>query len=107
MGLTLTITSPRAYVKAVSGLFISPKYPMGLTIKEIDILARLMEHSPQGALTQKVRNKVMEDLNFTPQNFWNTMTSLRKKKAISRDELHKIFTAKTIKIHYALRSTDR
>ena len=106
MGLKLTINSPRAYVTAVSGLFISPKHPMGLTIKEQDIIAAIMDHSPEGFISEKVRAKVMEDLDFTRQNFYNTMTKLRAKKAISRDELHKIFTTKSITINHAVGSSN-
>ena len=105
MGLKLTISNPLAYVKAVSGLFVTKKRHAGLTSKEMTILAKLMEHTSSGMITMKARKKVIKELGLKPQNFYNAMVDLKAKQAISGDELHSIFTSDTITIRNAINDT--
>jgi len=101
MGLTLTIKSSREYAKAISGLFISKKNPSGLTSKEIEIVAKLMEHCKQGIITSSARQASMEELKMKKQNFYNAMSVLKGKQVITGEELNKVFTTDTIRINNA------
>jgi DNA-binding MarR family transcriptional regulator len=101
MGLKLTLKSPRDYVVAISGLFVNSRYPNGLTLKEIEIIAALMQHSRQGIITTTVRRKIMKELDLKPQAFYNTMSSLKLKQVIDGEELHRLFTNTDISLHYA------
>jgi len=101
MGLKLTIKSPVGYVRAVSGLFITKANPSGLTAKEIEIVAKLMEYSSSGIITFPARKKTMDDLELKTQNFYNAMTVLKKKGVVVNEELHRIFTSKNLTVHYA------
>ena len=101
MGLKLTLRSPRDYVVAISGLFVNKRHPQGLTLKEIDVVASLITHSKQGIITTSARKKVMEELKLEPQNFYNTMSSLKSKQAIDGEELHKLFTVESIHLIHA------
>ena len=102
--LRLNLKRPKEYVRAVSGLFYS-KYG-GLTDKEIDILARLLDKCPNGVITQRARDEVIEEMGMKTQNFYNTMSTLKRKRAISGDELHMLFTVGQIKLNYANSSTN-
>lgn len=101
MGLKLTLQSPVAYVRAVSGLFITKNHPSGLTGKEIKIIAKLMEHSTSGVLTFAARKKTMDELGLKQQNFYNAMTILKSKGVLVDEELHRIFTSTSLNINYA------
>ena len=105
MGLKLTISNPLAYVKAVSGLFVTKKRHAGLTSKEMAILAKLMEHTNSGIITMDARKAVIKELGLKPQNFYNAMVDLKGKQAVSGDELHAIFTSDTITIRNAINNT--
>ena len=105
MGLKLTISNPLAYVKAVSGLFVTKKRHAGLTSKEMTILAKLMEHTSSGLITMTARKATIKDLGLKPQNFYNAMVDLKGKQAIVGDELHSIFTSDTITIRNAINNT--
>ncbi len=101
MGLKLTLQSPVGYIRAVSGLFITKKYPSGLTPREIDIVAKLMEHSSAGTVTFAARKKTMTELEMKPQNFYNAMVILKEKGVMIEQELHRTFTTNAITIKYA------
>jgi hypothetical protein len=101
MGLKLTLQSPVAYVRAVSGLFITKDHPSGLTSKEVRIIAKLMEHSTKGVITFAARKKTMEELGFKRQNFYNAMTVLKSKGVMVDEEMHRIFTSHILTINYA------
>ncbi len=101
MGLKLTVQSPVAYVRAVSGLFITKNHPSGLTGKEIKIVAKLMEHSPSGIVTFAARKRTMDELELKEQNFYNVMTILKKKGVIVGEELHRIFRTDQLSVNYA------
>jgi hypothetical protein len=105
MGLKLTISNPLAYVKAVSGLFVTKKRHAGLTSKEMQVIAKLIEHSEAGVITMSTRKKAIKELALKPQNFYNAMVDLKAKQAISGDELHAIFTSDTITIRNAINDT--
>lgn len=105
MSLKLNLRTPRAYVQAVSGLFISPKNPNGLTPKEMDVLACLMEYSRHGVITHSARTKSMEKLKFKDQNFYNAMSSLKTKRAVDGEELHPVFIVKSLSVDYANNGT--
>lgn len=102
--LKLNLKKPKEYVQAVSGLFHSVKHG-GLTSKEIEILARLLDKCPDGVISKRAREGVANELGMKIQNFYNTMSSLKKKRAISGDELHMLFTVRSIKLNYANSST--
>ena len=104
MGLKLTLQSPVAYVRAVSGLFITKDHPSGLTGKEVRIIAKLMEHSTKGVVTFAARKKTMEELGLKTQNFYNAMTILKGKGVLIDEEMHKIFTSTSLTVNYALSS---
>lgn len=101
MGLKLTLKSPVAYVRAVSGLFITKNHPSGLTSKEIKIISKLMEYSTSGVVTFAARKKTMEDLTMKRQAFYNAMTILKAKNVLVDEELHRIFTSNMLTINYA------
>lgn len=101
MGLKLNVAAPRAYVQAVSGLFISKENPNGLTSKEMDVLSCLMEFSFHGMVTKDARVKAMEKLKFKNQNFYNAMSSLRDKKAVNGEKLHPVFVQTSLQVSYA------
>ena len=101
MGLKLNLSSPRAYVQAVSGLFISPNHPNGLTSKEMNVLSCLIEYSTHGIVTQEAREKSIDKLKFTKQNFYNAMSTLKSKQAIKGESLHSIFTSDNLMLSYA------
>lgn len=100
MNLKLNLNSPEAYVRAVSGLFISKKHPLGLTQKEIKLISKLIEHSPSGVVTFSARKKTMDEFALKPQNLYNTMTILRSKGVFVEDELHKVFTSSSLTVSY-------
>ncbi len=101
MGLKLTLQSPVGYIRAVSGLFITKVHPSGLTPREIDIIAKLMQHSVSGIVTFAARKKTMSELDLKPQNFYNAMVILKEKGVMINKELHRTFTTNTITIRYA------
>ena len=101
MGLKLTIKSPAGYVRAVSGLFITKEYPSGLTIREMQIIASLINHSKSGVLTFASRKKTMDELEIKSQHFYNAMVVLKRKGVLVEDELHRIFTSSNLTINYA------
>ena len=105
MGLKLTISNPLAYVKAVSGLFVTKKRHAGLTSKEMIVIAKLMEHTDSGMITKEARKTTMKELGLKHQNFYNTMVDLKEKQAISGNELHSVFTSSTITIRNAINDT--
>lgn len=82
--MELKVQNPLLYVKAVNGIF-------NLTDKEMDYVVAIME---VGADYKKVASK----LGATNQVSANYMTMLRKKKALNKNELHKIYKLKNIKI---------
>ena len=104
MGLKLTVQSPVAYVRAVSGLFITKNNPSGLTSKEIRIIAKLMQHSSSGVVTFATRKRVMDELEIKQQHFYNSMTTLKSKGVLVNEELHRIFTSDSLTINHALDS---
>ncbi len=101
----MTIATPRAYVQAVSGLYLTRKKYAGLTSKQKDIIAKLIEHSDNGVITVTTRREVMKQLGLKPQNFYNAMVDLKSKQAIIGNELHKIFTSNMITIKNAYNTT--
>lgn len=96
--LNLRLNSSKAYVRAVSGLFITPKNAAGLTPKEQEMLALLMDHSHDGYISQRTRKIVRETLGMEEQLFYNRMSKLKKKQAIIGEELHSIFKSTNINI---------
>jgi len=104
MALKLTLKSSAGYVRAVSGLFITKNHPSGLTPREIDIIAKLIEHSSSGVVTFAARKKTMEQLDLKPQNFYNAMVILKEKGVMIEQELHRTFTTNAITIKYASNS---
>lgn len=82
--------NPHAYVVAVSGVFINPKYPTGLTAKEISVISTmivLMRKMGINVLTRGMRIELMKRLKLTPRNFYNTIWILKNKNAIMADDM--------------------
>ena len=104
MGLKLTVHNSVAYVRAVSGLFITKSHPSGLTNKEVRIIAKLIEHSSSGVLTFAARKKTMDELVMKRQAFYNAMTILKAKGVLVNEELHRIFTSDSLTIKNASNS---
>ena len=101
MQLNLKVNHPKKYVQAVSGLFINARSPSGLTSREIDMIALLIEHSTSGLITHDTRKIVMEKMGTKRQRFYNMMATLKGKGIVSNGELHRLFTASVIKLNYA------
>jgi hypothetical protein len=101
MALKLKVNTSDAYVRAVSGIFITKKNPSGLTPKEIELISKLMEHSVKGVITSKTRTVVTEAMGWKKQNFYNMVVILKTKGVLVDEELHRIFTSGSINLQYA------
>lgn len=106
MSLRLEVGKAKSYVRAVSGLFINARTPSGLTSKEIEIIALLMEHSKSGIITQNTRKKVMEVMGMKRQSLYNMMTILKSKNVMNDGELNRLFTVGEVNVKYATDSRD-
>lgn len=86
----LELKDPHAYVIAVSGVFINPKYPTGLTAKEISVISAMitvMHKMEINVITRGMRIELMKRLKLTQRNFYNTIWILKNKNAITADDM--------------------
>ena len=76
----------RGYLQGISGLFISPVNPGGLTPTELDVLTTiifLLEQEQLDRVTTTVRSRVGEMMNYPPQVVTNYIKKLRDKKVLT------------------------
>jgi DNA-binding response OmpR family regulator len=94
----------RGYLQGISGLFISPENPGGLTPKELDILAILIRVSKSKnthQLSSDVKSKAAELTNHSKQVITNYIKRLRDKKVITADNtIHPLLREASITITY-------
>ena len=94
----------RGYLQGISGLFITPDNPQGLTPKELDILTVLivsMNEQDVKVLNTDVRSRAGELTNHSKQVITNYIKRLRDKKAITKDNtLHPILRGIDVTISY-------
>ena len=77
------------YIASISGLFITPNNPGGLTKKEmimITVLIRQMELLGVNVITQSVRERTMDVLQIDKRYLYNMISNLRNKKVITNDD---------------------
>ncbi len=94
----------RGYLQGISGLFITPDNPQGLTPKELDILTVLvfsLNEKGETILTTDVRARAGELTNHSKQVITNYIKRLRDKKAITAyNTLHPILRGINVTISY-------
>jgi DNA-binding MarR family transcriptional regulator len=101
----------RGYLQGISGLFISPDNPNGLTPKELDVLTALVflaGETQDRRITTEIKNKVAEMMNYPQQVVTNYVKKLRDKKVLSvKNELTLLLTANEVTIKYAKTQEDK
>jgi hypothetical protein len=104
MKKTATPKNLRGYLQGISGLFISPTNPGGLTPKEIDILTAfvfLLKSGDTKQVTTDIKATVANMFNYPPQVVTNYVKKLRDKKVLTlTNELHPLLYASEITIKY-------
>lgn len=106
--MILTLTTQRAYLQAISGMFASKQHPGGLTPKELDVLVTLLfVVGKEDLITKEVKEKVSSLTSHPIQVITNYVKRLRDKGAITKDNrLHKLIRASEVTIKYKEQSKD-
>lgn len=94
----------RGYLQGISGLFISPNNPNGLTPTELDVLTAVvfvLDEEAKTQVTAATRTKVAELTNYPRQVITNYIKKFRDKRVLDNDNrLHQILTEREISIKY-------
>lgn len=94
----------RGYLQSISGLFISPVNPGGLTPKELDILTAfvfVLEQYNTKQITAESKERVADMMNYPLQVITNYVKKLRDKKVLTlNNELHPLLLEREITIKY-------
>lgn len=104
--MTEQIIQPKslgAYIRCLSGLFITKDNPNGLSPKELTVLACLLALVGDASkeLDADVRLEASNQLNQSYQVTTNYINKFRKKGAVTKDNrLHPVFFKKRIVIEY-------
>ncbi len=89
MNRTLTVNSALAFVTAVSGVFITPDNPSGLTKREREVVAALLDIIDDGTINPRIQKKLWqqfkETVNLRTQSMSNMMSVLKIKRAVEFD----------------------
>ena len=92
---TIKLSSLGSLIKSVSGLFITPDNPNGITIKEMKVISCLLSvlsNNNTKVITKDIKIEVAEQLNQSLQVTINYITKLRQKNVISKDnKFHPLF----------------
>lgn len=87
MNKELIVDKSNAYVTAISGVFITPSNPSGLTVREREVVAALLEiidgDSINPRIEKKLWQKFKETVNLKTQSMSNMMRVLKEKKAVT------------------------
>lgn len=87
MDKVLTVDKAIAFVTAVSGVFITPGNPSGLTLRERQVVAALLEIIDGGTINPRIEKELWkqfkESVNLRTQSMSNMMRVLREKKVVT------------------------
>lgn len=84
----LTVNNAFAFVTAVSGVFITPGNPSGLTSRERQVVATLLDMANDAGeihprMEKQLWKEFKERVNLRTQSMSNMMRVLKEKKAVS------------------------
>jgi len=87
MNKELIVDKAYAYVTAISGVFITPSNPSGLTVREREVVAALLDIVDKDSINPRIQKKEWQQfkqaVNLKTQSMSNMMRILKQKKAIS------------------------
>ena len=87
MNKELILSKSYAYVTAISGVFITPSNPSGLTVREREVVAALLDIVDGKVINPRIQKKQWQDfklaVNLKTQSMSNMMRVLREKKAVN------------------------
>ena len=87
MERTLSVTTAFDFVTAVSGVFITSDNPSGLTRREREVVAALLDIIDAGTINPRIQKKLWqqfkETVNLRTQSMSNMMRVLKDKKVVS------------------------
>ena len=87
MNRELIVGKAYAYVTAISGVFITPSNPSGLTVREREVVAALLDIIDGGEINPRIQKKewkgFKEAVNLKTQSMSNMMRVLKEKKAVN------------------------
>ena len=82
----LSVNSAFAFVTAVSGVFITPDNPSGLTKREREVVAALLDIIGDGTINPRIQKSLWqqfkESVNLRTQSMSNMMSVLREKRVV-------------------------
>lgn len=106
--MTLTVSTQKGYLQAISGMFSTKEQPGGLTPKEQEVLvAILFVIGSDGLVTKETKAKTASLLNHPAQVITNYVKRLRDKGAITKDnKVHKLLQSGEVTIKYKKQSQD-
>lgn len=87
MDKILSVTNSYDFVTAVSGVFITPGNPSGLTTREREVISALLDIIDDGSINPRIQKKLWqqfkETVNLRTQSMSNMMRTLKEKKAVT------------------------
>ncbi len=87
MNKELVVGKSYDYVTAISGVFITPSNPSGLTVREREVVAALLEIIDKASINPRIEKKLWQEfkeaVNLKTQSMSNMMRVLKQKKAVS------------------------
>jgi hypothetical protein len=100
--MTILASTIRGYLQAISGMFISPQNPHGLTPRELDIIMAIifvLREEKKAIIDVSVKHKVAALTNHPLQVITNYIKKLRDKRVLDSDnKLHPILLTDEITI---------
>lgn len=89
MKKVLTVNRSIDFVTAVSGIFITPGNPSGLTSREREVVASLLSIIDGGTINPRIQKALWkqfkESVNLRTQSMSNMMRVLKEKKVVNFD----------------------
>ena len=87
MDKILSVNSAFAFVTAVSGVFITLDNPSGLTKREREVVAALLDIINDGTINPRIQKKLWqqfkETVNLRTQSMSNMMGALKDKRVVN------------------------
>lgn len=87
MNKELIVAKSYDYVTAISGVFITPSNPSGLTVREREVVAALLDIIDDGSINPRIEKKLWQEfkeaVNLKTQSMSNMMRVLKEKKAVA------------------------
>ena len=87
MDKILSVTSAFAFVTAVSGVFITPDNPSGLTKREREVIAALLDIIGDSTINPRIQKQLWqqfkETVNLRTQSMSNMMAVLKDKRVVN------------------------